>query len=141
MSQTVNSFLAELLIADPETLALVGDDQDNIIVGVAYDRPPLLETVSAMIVIRPEGDDPQSLGSQLDLSLLTVYIEARSWEKQNVHDLVERIKTVLSDKHGLAGDDVTRIHRVRHDFTDPPGSNPDGRTYEAKVRFVVNYEG
>lgn len=111
---------------------------DEIIVAEPYDRPTLLETTPAIVVVRPESELPDTVGSQLGMVDATVYVEARSWTKQTVHDLKSRILAVLGDQHGPLSDGA-QVRRVRYDWGRDPYLNQDGKTWESQMRFVINF--
>ncbi len=138
MSQILDSEICDKLIADAQLLALVGSS-DNVIVSGPLDRPPLLETTPAIVVVRNQQENPASENSQNGLRDVTMYVEARSWTRQTVHDLVKRIENVLKDQYWPMADG-NRVHRTRHDLTIGPVLNQDGSTYEAQIRFVILYE-
>jgi hypothetical protein len=137
--QVLTSEICDKLIADAQLLALVGGDSDNVMVSDPMDRPPLLETVPAIVVVRNQQENPDNSNSQNGLRNETMYIEARSWTKQTVHDLKHRIENVLKDKYWPMADG-NRVHRTRHDQSIGPALNQDGSTYEVQVRFMILYE-
>lgn len=138
MSQESNAFLVERMQGDAGIAAILGDVSGLIIVSDPYDRSPLLDTTPAQIVVRPESENPDTQNSQGGVKNETVYVEIRSWDRQKVNDLKKRVHAVLNDASGLIAGGG-RIYRVRYDWGRAPYLNPDGKTFESQVRYIVAY--
>jgi hypothetical protein len=140
VSQESNAWLIDKMAADSAILGIFGVSviTDQIIISEPEDRPPLLESSVAMIVVRAESEMPNTENSQGGDKQETVYVEVRSWTKQIVHDLKARVIAVLEDIDGvLPGGGC--VYRVRHDWNIPPKLNADGKTWESQIRYIVWY--
>jgi hypothetical protein len=138
MSQETNDFLIEKMQSDADIVAIMVDVQNLITVSDPYDRSPLLDTQPAQIVVRPEAENPDTFNSQGGVKNETIFIEIRSWDRQKVNDLKKRVHAVLDDASGLIAGGG-RIYRVRYDWGRAPYLNPDGKTFESQVRYIVAY--
>lgn len=139
MSRESNAWIIQKLKDDSQITAKMGADFENlIIIAEPEDRPTLLSTDPALIVLRSEGEIPNTLNSQGGDREETIYIEARSWIKQTVHELKERIQQVLEDQAGALPSGGC-IYRVRHDWNREPYKNADGVTWESQIRYIVWY--
>jgi hypothetical protein len=135
MSQATSKWLCSALAADAAILALAGS-AENVFVAEPEERATLGDSQPALVVVREENEQPASLGSQLGIEEVTVWIEARSLTKQTVHDLKARAKALLADKQGRL-DDGTIVQRTRYDWGRGPYLNEDGATWEAQLRFIL----
>jgi hypothetical protein len=132
VSQESNSWIIDLLKNDGAIVAITND----IIMAEPEDRPSLLSGQSALIVLRPEEEIPNTLNSQGGDKQETIYIEIRSWTKQTVHDLKALVQSALEDASGVLPSGGA-VYRVRHDWNRAPYRNADGVTWESQIRYIV----
>lgn len=129
--------LLDKMAQDPDTVNIL-TTTDALLVAYPYQVPPDLSTYPAYILLRPEETIPETEDSQGGVKRQTIYFDVRSLRKENVWDLKARILAVLQDI-GTAFESGASLLRMRHDWCLGPYLNPDGKTWEAQIRFIAWY--